>query len=254
MTHSLCRNQPFHSHNTCVEIGSMSHHPTQQTWAHDVPPQMPWSAPVDPGVMRFTAQQTSHSFSPAPQPITPTNPVLISSPPIVVEPPDEPAKVYEWKKIHGCSLKRRNSSSDEDDDESDLQPPPKVHAGADRVAAKLSHLDIDSDNERLTVEELSDDSQDEIEDGTQDEIQDEMDEVAQPVVHLSDEVKSVLASGQSDTMSQMLQNDLDRNSKALVLWKPLVNPLQSVLEEDDDLSTGVTIEEIFDDDDRMELA
>ena len=208
---------------------------------------MPWSAPVDPCLMRFVAQPAQFITAVPLQNqtiLSPVNPTHAA--PLVVEPPDE---TYNWtfasqrKNCH--SLKRRNSSSDEDDEDLD-QPPPKVHAGADKVAAKLSHLDIDPEKQRLVVEELSDDSQDDLEE--------DMSEADKPVVHLSDEVKTALAVGKSDSMSQLLQTELEKNKKALVIWRPPMNPLQTVVEDDDDLYSGIKIEEIFDDDDRMEVS
>lgn len=239
---------------------------------------MPWSAPIDPSVMRFTAQPTQHlppatpliqsaftqeippmqpMFSQTTGPIQPVFPQTTQSLQTMYNPVRSavinemvgfpPVPKWKFPLVNGTvsSAKRRNSSSDEDDTDID-QPPSKVHAGADRVAAKLCHLDIDSDDDGPVVEELNDDSQ---------EFEGDMRENNQGIVHLSDEVKTVLASNPSNTLNQLLQEEREKNKRALVLWTPPRNILQPVVEDsdDEDLSPGITITEIFDDDDRMEI-
>lgn len=221
---------------------------------------MPWSAPVDPCIMRFNAQPSEYLHQATPiQPVYPQTTPTIQPVYNPIQLPQSTASnqlvgspsVRAWEfPISGntlSSVKRRNSSSDEDDEDID-QPPTKVHAGADRVAAKLSYLDIDSDSEGPVVVELSDDSQDFTEE--------EMNENSHGVVHLSDEVKTVFASDCSDTLNQLFKDEREKNKKALVIWTPPRSILQRVVEDsddDDDLSPGITITEVFDDDDRMEI-
>lgn len=264
----MIRNQPFQS-RLC--LNGSSPNPALQTWAHDVPPQMPWSAPVDPSIMRFTAQPTQYVYpnilmqpvyqqppatfqSAYPQTVPlvqPTySPIQVSQPTVINEPVGNPS-AQKWKfppfGNTSSSVKRRNSSSDEEEEGID-QPPSKVHAGADRVAAKLSNLDIDSDNDGPIVVELSEDSEDCVEE--------DMNENSHGVVHLSDEVKTVFASDHLDTLNQLLKDEREKNKKALMLWTPPIDVLRPVIEDsddDEDLTPGITITEIFDDDDRMEI-
>lgn len=221
----------------------MSRNTSQQTsWSQEVPLQMPWSTPIDPNVMTFTAQH--HQLFPTVTPLQPNASNSGLQQPVMPGPCEVPT-IWKFPSQNNPTLKRRNSSSDEDDD--DEGPPSKVHAGADKVAAKLSYLDIDSDHERLIIEELSDDARDDLDD-------DDTLESNQPVIHLSDEVRCAFSS-QIDAVNTVLQEELDKNKKALVLWRPPRSLVQITHDDDDyDFSTGIKIEEILDDNDQMETS
>ena len=218
----------------------MSGHPE---WMHNVPNPIPWARTCTPSqpenVVRFTA----------------TAPLITTH---LISPPDSAqhngshARISHSPHFIPNSQIKRSSLSDEEEDDYEFQRPAKVCATADRVAAKLGHMNISSHTspagQSVELEELEEDADPE------------------PLVHFSDVMRTVMSCDSADVMSGIVQNELDKSSKAVVLWTP--NPMLPVIpivetvdsddsEEADDVlsvdSDGIIFEEIVDDEDSGDM-
>jgi hypothetical protein len=221
----------------------MAGHPE---WMHDWPNPMPWArAPSLPeNIVRFTASPAVIS----PSPLSSSGHVSITAT------HTQPVAAFPHSPhfIPNSQIKR-SSSSDEEDDDYEFQRPAKVCATTDRVAAKLGHLNISSSGAPVAA-------------GTSVQIQeleeDDPDSEPEHLIHFSDEMHSVMSHESTDLVSSFLQAELDKSSKAVVLWTP--NPLVPVVpiietvdsDESDEVqdslsidSDGLIIEEVVDDDD-----
>lgn len=213
-------------------------------WVHNIPNPIPWA--------RSQSQAADVVTFSAATPLDPSfcSPRILCPPEAgVPQPFSQPGIIHSSNSIPNSQIKRSSSSDDEEDDY-EFQRPAKVFATADRVAAKLGHLNISSEGavgQSVEIEELEEAEYLETE----------------PVVHFSDEMRTVMSCESSDFMSDFMQHELDRSSKAVVLWAPNpmmpVVPIVETVDSDDserdkesdeclsDDSDGVIIEEIVDD-------
>lgn len=204
-----------------------------------VPNEIPWARNVSPfaNVIRFTAT-------------TPVTPGLASFPTCMPEPRTITPLIRTMDCIPNAPIKR-STSSDEEDDENEFQPPTKICATADKVASKLGSLSISSsyrtDQTSDCIEELEHD------------LTEDVDLESGRLVHFSDEMKSVMTVDCSDIVTGMMQQEMEKSSKAVVLWTPnpltSISPVPIIQSPDSDDSqesqtsdhSGPLIEEIFDD-------
>ena len=195
-----------------------------------------------------------------------------------------------------CSSHDSPSRGYEDIDEhydsylSSKGPPVKFCVGEDRVTAKFSHMGLGNSNQNPNVHNCSrrrnsgpsaticssfslqsDRNQElnihEVFDDDPMVDDEELTEDHEPAIKLSDEVNFCLDQDASSSgLNSWLKREMEKPTKALILWKPVSNPLLSVYgpdgvtvtEADDDdechdgkssdTSDGPFIEEIFDDD------
>lgn len=219
----------------------MSGHPE---WMHDWPNTMPWARPqsLPESIVRFTAS-----------PAIASSPYTSSSAHITTAAQPQPGTAFRHSPhfIPNSQIKR-SSSSDEEDDDCEFQRPAKVCATTDRVAAKLGHLNISSHGpvaaaSSVQIEELEED-----------------DSVPQsdPLIRFSSVMQTVMSHDSADLVSNFLQQELDKSSKAVVLWTPnpitFPIPIIETVDSDDSEevpdslsidSDGLVIEEVVDDDD-----
>lgn len=229
----------------------MAESPSEHDWCHRVPDygQLPWA--------REIAQ--------------PENVVWFSAPPAACQPATHvsvnpfnplPEKIPNPLFIPNAQIKRSNSAdSDDDDEDSDVHPPPsKICATADKVIARLRSLHI---NGRVTPPNSS--SSDVFEEV---EIEEEQQDKS-PVVHFSNEMKSVMAAAETaDPMRDIALQEAEKSSKAVILWTPNpcapIIPIVETVDSDDSEeaadeslsdvnSDGVLIEELISDDEAEDV-
>ena len=218
------------------------------SWTHTVPHQVPWARDPSTGhplgshelqdVIHFTAMLPPASSSPfhvghVSSPVIPRSPHFIPN----------------------GQIKRGNWSDDEDEDS--LEPPCKISATADKVAAKLEHLNLGSRCPApLASPTPAADDETEMADSYRD-----SGPSFEPLVHFSEEMTAVMSCDASGILTDIIKKEQDKSSKALVLWTP--NPLACVIEAEDssdeedclpsNCGDGPIIEEILDGPDCMDL-
>ena len=223
----------------------MAESPAGHDWCHRVPDcgQLPWA--------RVTPQPENVVWFSAPPAACPPS-AHVSVNPFTFLPEKIPNPLF----IPNAQIKRSNSADSDDDDESDIHPPPsKICATADKVAARIRSLHI---NGRVSPPNSSTSCFEEVE------IEDEGQNKS-PVVHFSSEMKSVMSAVESaDPMRDIVLQEVEKSSKAVVLWTPNpCAPIIPIVEEvdsddsqaayeslcdDSENSDGVIIEELISDD------
>lgn len=128
-------------------------------------------------------------------------------------------------------LKRKNSSDEEDDDDDESQPPTKQYISEDKFTDKFNEMSINSQNVTPTMylnrsfdftnensynEEIMKDMEEEEEESE--------DEIKKPKCVFSKEMKEAMNS--NTVLDKLIREELDKNSKAILLWQPsLIPPL-----------------------------
>lgn len=130
---------------------------------------------------------------------------------------------------HHC-LKRKNSS-DEEDDENINQLSNKQYIGEDKFADKFNEMSINNQqiNSNLLpnlsqVESLSSENylMEEIMTDIDEDASEENKEKNSQIV-ISDEIKQVIKT--ENMLDDLIREELNKNSRAVVLWQPLINPI-----------------------------
>ena len=240
----------------------------------------PLAATVPSAPTSVPPTMCSPSLSMPPSMLSPVSPVIptqvdpnIKSQVISPDPCTSQTATH-WELLHNLStgrqsayqhLKRRNDSSDEELEDELRTTPVKQHISEDKVSAIFNRLHI-TNNNSLRYE-------DDIESAELDDSTCEADENrSKNSMVFADELQSVIKS--KTLTEKVIQNELDKYSKAVVLWQP-PNAILSVglstqsepsadsetsndANDDNndnpcDLDIDYMIEEVFDGDNDMEL-
>ncbi|RWS28894.1 hypothetical protein B4U80_08238 [Leptotrombidium deliense] len=159
---------------------------------------MPWAQPLQPNFENQVVRFTANDFIPDSH-----------------QDPCTSQKATHWELFntfgtcnwnHNQHLKRRNSSDDELDDGFTGEPPTKQYISEERVAAEFNALSISTHNvlhnESVDFAELSDE---ESEDKSE--------------FFISEEIQQTFSS--DDAVQRICREELEKRSKAVVLWRPL---------------------------------
>ncbi|XP_054167991.1 uncharacterized protein LOC128965342 [Oppia nitens] len=235
------------------------------SWSQVVPSPMPWAhsqtnttttnttpvgtvwpvnstATFDPHIMQFTANTTTplNSVSSLDNEYIGPNPLIINNSSVLdvlCPDPCTSQTATRWELLHNLTtdsqrrashqhLKRRSDSSDDDIDDDGLRRPAKQYISEDKVSAIFNRLHItNSDfnkndginavNENIDYEDLDDESNNET-----------IDAKHNNTLVFANELQSAFKN--KTITDKLVQNEIDKHSKALILWQPNTSILTTI--------------------------
>lgn len=216
-----------------VTTNNLSIDPNQTSdkvkWSHNVPQDMPWLNTLNgyspSSVMIFNAPYSL-------EPVIPNQTFNLINGGVITPDPCTSQTATHWELMHNLSagsvnsnlhLKRRIDSSDEDDEDS--QRPVKRCMSEDKVAAKLNQMHISNDSMQFYSQDLNpiNETFDEFDSEEDNEISET--EKNTKLIY-TDELQKALSS--SDVIDKLVRTEMEKASKAVVLWKP---PIGAIAQE-----------------------
>ncbi|RWS08820.1 hypothetical protein B4U79_13147 [Dinothrombium tinctorium] len=202
-------------------------------WSHTVPHHMPWAttslafcneSSTNAAVMRFTAE-TNPVTTAIQQQLSASLPTYFS--PYFSPDPCTSQTATEWELHHGnggrslkCNkhLKRRSSSDDDDDDETLRQPPTKQYISEAKVAARFGAMSLDNHHDLPIIEEPEEENEEAMNDSNR-----------SPNLVVCEEIQQTF--GAKTAVDKVFREEIEKSSKAVVLWQPSIFPLLTASEE-----------------------